>query len=109
MENRFYTLYEVMDSTDTSLGVFINGQHMSAEEEVFYLSKTYDLWLINLTIDPHPMHMHLVNFQFYKRRPFNVDSYKNNWLNSNTGEPPYNYSNVKILDPSDYFTDSPWQ
>ena len=77
---------------------------MGAEVEVFFMWKAYDLWIINLTVDPHPMHMHLVNFQFYKKRRFNVDSYKQRWKEINRGEPPY-ATTVNVLNPIDYFTE----
>ena len=76
---------------------------MRAEQDVFEMWKAYDLWLINLTVDPHPMHMHLVNFQFYKKRSFNKDLYTKDWTDLNGGLPPYN-TTVKILNPTDYFT-----
>lgn len=35
-----------------------------------------EIWnLVNLTVDTHPIHLHLVQFQVIGRRPFDVDTY----------------------------------
>jgi spore coat protein A, manganese oxidase len=40
-----------------------------------------EIWqFINLTVDAHPMHMHLVKFQVFDRQPFNVKAYDAAWL-----------------------------
>lgn len=37
-------------------------------------------WLfVNLTVDAHPMHMHLVQFKVINRRPFNAAAYATAW------------------------------
>ena len=38
---------------------------------IFQQDKVYDFYIINLTTDDHPMHIHLVNFQVIKRFKFN--------------------------------------
>lgn len=40
-------------------------------------TETWD-W-INLTVDAHPMHIHLVSFQVLNRQPFDVAGYKTAW------------------------------
>jgi spore coat protein A, manganese oxidase len=40
-------------------------------------TETWD-W-INLTVDAHPMHVHLVSYQVLNRQPFDVDNYKIAW------------------------------
>lgn len=38
-----------------------------------------EIWqLINLTMDTHPIHLHLVQFQILNRQPFDMDWYMNN-------------------------------
>ncbi len=37
--------------------------------------------LINLTMDAHPMHMHLVQFQLVSRQHFNMERYMNDYMN----------------------------
>ena len=47
---------------------------------------TTEKWqIINLTMDTHPMHMHLVQFQLVSRQNFDVMAYMNNYMNSFTG------------------------
>lgn len=47
---------------------------------------TTEKWqLINLTMDAHPMHMHLVQFQLVSRQKFDAMAYMNDWMNSFTG------------------------
>lgn len=41
--------------------------------------------LINLTMDAHPMHMHLVQFQLLSRQKFNAMKYMDDWMKSFTG------------------------
>jgi FtsP/CotA-like multicopper oxidase with cupredoxin domain len=55
----------------------------------YELTKTYDLYLINLTPDVHPMHIHLINFQYYKTAKLDVERYQAAWFELNGGEPPY--------------------
>jgi len=39
--------------------------------------QSIEIWrFINLTVDTHPIHLHLVRFQILDRQPFNVDHYK---------------------------------
>ena len=40
-----------------------------------------EIWqFVNLTVDAHPMHMHLVQFQVYDRQPFNAALYAADWM-----------------------------
>lgn len=103
----YYTLYEVKDKEDTPLGVFINGVHMHVDNDVFELSKEYDLYLINLTEDAHPIHTHLFNFQHYKRATIDIKRYSKDWKQANGGEPPYKKAPV-IMKPDTYLKSS-WE
>jgi len=48
-----------------------------------------EIWqYINLTVDAHPMHMHLVKFQVYNRQPFNAAAYTTAWLAWKAGAGP---------------------
>jgi spore coat protein A len=47
---------------------------------------TTEKWqIVNLTMDAHPMHMHLVQFQLVSRQNFDVMGYMNAYMNSFTG------------------------
>jgi len=63
--------------------------------------------LINLTMDAHPMHMHLVQFQLVSRQHFNAMAYMDDYMNSFTGVnggmpgmymgaegPPFDYNTI---------------
>lgn len=103
LANKYYTLYELTNAAGSSIGVLINGAHMGVDNDVFKLTKDYDLYMINLTPDTHPMHMHLINFQCYKEAPVNVTKYNTDWQAANGGAPPYNKA-VQVLDPNPYLT-----
>jgi FtsP/CotA-like multicopper oxidase with cupredoxin domain len=50
------------------------------------LEGTTEKWqLINLTMDAHPMHMHLVQFQLVSRQNFDAMAYMADYMNSFTG------------------------
>ena len=74
------------EATDTPIHVRLNGKWFSGTEDnsndVDETPKvdTTEIWqFINLTVDAHPMHMHLVKFQVYNRQPFNVAAYTAAW------------------------------
>lgn len=47
---------------------------------------TVEKWqLINLTMDAHPMHMHLVQFQLVSRQDFDAMAYMDDYMNAFTG------------------------
>lgn len=49
---------------------------------------TIEIWnLINLTPFPHPIHVHLVQFQILDRRPFDVEHYRDTGEIKYTGDP----------------------
>lgn len=74
---------------------------MGVDQDIFRLSKDYDLFLINLTEDTHPIHTHLFNFQHYKWAEIDGISYTRDWLLANNGEPPYSQKPV-IMTPDSY-------
>ena len=81
--------------------MLLDGQEWASPiSETPQLGTTEDWVIVNPTIDPHPIHVHLVQFQLVKRQTFNSDSYKADWTALN-GETPLNHStiNVPSLDP----------
>jgi FtsP/CotA-like multicopper oxidase with cupredoxin domain len=64
----------------------LNGQTFAAAvSEKPALGTTEDWDLVNLTAIPHPIHLHLVQFQVQSRRTFDVDRYQAAW-NTENGE-----------------------
>lgn len=86
---KYLTIFEVTNSNGDSIGVLLNGARMGDDNDVFLLTSTYDLYIINLSEDMHPMHIHLVNFQRYKEAPLDVIRYSADWQALNGGPPPY--------------------
>jgi spore coat protein A, manganese oxidase len=61
--------------------VLLNGYHFMDPTTDFIKANSTETWQwINLTVDAHPMHPHLVTFQVVNRQPFDVDAYTADWL-----------------------------
>ncbi len=91
------------ESEDVPYEVLLNGYHFTDPTTDFIKLGTTETWQwINLTVDAHPMHQHLVEFQVVNRQAFDAESYKTAWgayLDSGrTGPKP---------DVSDYLTGRP--
>lgn len=84
---RALTLIEVMGENGPK-EVLLNGQKWSAPITELPRVGATEIWsFINLTEDTHPMHLHLVQFQILNRQCFDVEAYKEEWIDKN-GEPP---------------------
>jgi FtsP/CotA-like multicopper oxidase with cupredoxin domain len=71
--------------------VLLNGKWFDAPVEETPRVGATEVWnYINLTVDAHPMHMHLVQFKIVKRQPLNVAGYTTAWQNylANLGPKP---------------------
>lgn len=77
----FTILADVQNSKDELSGVMIDGVpvRMGCKGSVFREGEVYDFYIINLTMDDHPIHIHLVNYQVVKRFRFNVKKYRKDW------------------------------
>ena len=61
-----------------------NGRGISATETP--REGSTELWEVaNLTVDAHPLHIHLIQFQVISRQPFDVDTYLSDWIGSFPG------------------------
>jgi len=71
---------ENTDAFDNPIEVLLNGYHFTDPTTDFIKAGTTETWQwINLTVDAHPMHPHLVASQVVNRQPFNVDAYTADW------------------------------
>jgi spore coat protein A, manganese oxidase len=86
---RTLALYEIESpSTGQPLMVTLNGQMWDAPiSETPRVGSTEDWMIVDLTMDAHPIHLHLVQFQVVSRQSINVAKYTSDWLALN-GQPP---------------------
>ena len=78
---RDVVLKENTDDADNPIEVLLNGYHFMDPITDFIKAGTTETWQwINLTVDAHPMHQHLVTFQVVNRQMFDVDGYTTAWL-----------------------------
>ena len=85
---RTLTLFE-QEGPLGPLGVFVNGQMWDAPVSETPTVGTTEEWsVVDMTMDAHPIHTHLVQFQQISRQKMDTDAYQDDWLDLN-GEPPY--------------------
>jgi spore coat protein A len=82
-------LNEHIDGTTLMpLGMQINGVPFEYKVTETPKKGTVEIWkIINLTVDAHPMHPHLVKHQVVERQKFNVGAYKRALCGSTTCQP----------------------
>jgi spore coat protein A, manganese oxidase len=73
---RILTLVEKLDYSGNSMSMLLNGSRWGMPVTEKVLINSLEIWsLVNLTQDPHPVHLHLVRFQVLDRRPFDQFAY----------------------------------
>jgi FtsP/CotA-like multicopper oxidase with cupredoxin domain len=79
--NRTLPYFEQVSEADEPLGVFLNGQRWDGVlTETPRVGSTEDWWLVNPTMDTHPIHTHLAMFQVLYRILFNATAYEADWI-----------------------------
>lgn len=73
---RFLTLISKKDQFGRDVMLLDNKDWDAPISENPKLGQTEVWYLLNLTHDAHPIHLHLVDFQVMDRRPFDVEKYK---------------------------------
>lgn len=97
--SRYFTLDEV-PGPNGPLEVLLNNQHWSDPvTELPRVGSTEDWVIANLTMDTHPIHLHLVEFQLISRQPFDMAKYQAACGGVKPGE--------EKPDPSSFTTGSP--
>ncbi|MBP1929527.1 FtsP/CotA-like multicopper oxidase with cupredoxin domain [Methanolinea mesophila] len=100
---RILTLQEVVDPGDNPIEILLDGQKWAAPiSENPQVGTTEEWVIVNPTMDTHPIHLHLVQFQLVSRQNFNVDAYEAQWLAVN-GQPPLSNATIPV-DPTPYLT-----
>jgi spore coat protein A, manganese oxidase len=77
IRQRNLTLVEIMDmTTGAPMMALLNNRHWDTDEIERPSVGTVEQWnLINLTMDTHPIHLHLVQFQILNRQSFDAARY----------------------------------
>jgi spore coat protein A len=92
---RILTLNEVQGENGPVV-VLLNGQHWDAPVSENPIVGSTEEWVIaNLTMDTHPIHLHLVQFLLKDRQDFDADAYLTKWTLIN-GNPPLNHRTYEI-------------
>jgi spore coat protein A len=74
---RNLVLDENMDAQGHTINLLLNGLPFDAPTTEKPVLGSTELWqFINLTRNPHPMHLHLVQFQVIDRQPIDVQKFK---------------------------------
>ena len=66
----------------------------NCEGATFKNGETYDFYIINLTEDEHPMHIHLVNWQVIGRFGIDAEKYRSAWHGLNGVPGPRGFTQV---------------
>ncbi len=102
---RTLTLFEV-GGPNGPLEVLLNGQNWHSPVSEQPLAGTTEDWqIVNLTMDAHPIHLHLIQFRLVSRQDFLVEKYTDDWLALN-GQPPLEHP-TKVLQVEPYLLDGP--
>lgn len=65
-------------------GIFLNGQMFDSPiTELPKNGSTEDWQIVNLTMDTHPIHLHLIQFQLVQRQNFDMPRYMMDWMTLN--------------------------
>ena len=60
------------------------------------VGSTEEWEIVNLTMDTHPIHIHLINFQIKDRQIIDNESYQRDWLELNGGNLPFNHPTKEL-------------
>ncbi|MBZ1341567.1 multicopper oxidase domain-containing protein, partial [Clostridium botulinum] len=83
-KRRVLTLYEIAGPNGPQM-VTLNGQRWADPvSELPVVGSTEEWNIVNLTMDAHPIHLHLVQFKISCRQAFDVDAYTKDWLDLNS-------------------------
>jgi spore coat protein A len=78
VKTRELTLMDYMDASGRPTHMLLNGAHYAMPVTETPALNSTEIWtLINLTTEPHPIHLHLVRFQILDRRPFDPEAWMN--------------------------------
>ncbi len=103
-KQRILTLFEVTNQNSIMEEALLDGQNWSAPiSEKPEVGATEDWIIVNPTMDQHPIHLHLIQFQLVQREAFDPTAYMEDWIALN-GEPPLTHPTVNVPDLSHYLS-----
>jgi spore coat protein A len=103
---RLLTLTEVQ-GTGGPLEVLLDGQKWTSPTTELPIQGTTETWVIaNPTMDAHPMHWHLAQFQLVSRQPFDDVGWLANWTAVN-GEAPLSHPTISPGNITDFYNGTP--
>ena len=104
-KTRTFTLVE--QAVPETLSMLLDGQRWSAPvSENPELGSTEDWVIVNPTMNSHPIHLHLVQFQLVERRRFDSNEYFTDWTALN-GDLPLNHSTINVASLDQYLIGEP--
>ena len=105
-KTRILTLADIGGENGSNM-MLLDGQEWSAPvSETPKLGSTEDWVIVNPTMDAHPIHIHLIQFQVVSRQTLNFD-YLSEWTRVNGGNPPFKNATVNVSNLSNYLIGSP--
>ncbi len=101
-KKRILTLFEVSGQNSTKVAL-LDGQMWDAPiSETPEVGSTEEWVIVNPTMNPHPIHLHLIQFQLVQRETFDTTPYVNAWESFN-GVPPFSHP-TKNVDLNSYLS-----
>jgi FtsP/CotA-like multicopper oxidase with cupredoxin domain len=100
---RILTLTDVAGRNGVAM-MLLDGQEWAAPvSETTELGVTEEWLIVNPTMDTHPIHLHLVQFQVVERQTFNVPLYLKEWRQLN-GDPPLTQATKNVASLETFLT-----
>lgn len=103
---RILTLTDVAGRNGVAM-MLLDGQKWDAPvTEIPKLGDTEEWLIVNPTMDTHPIHLHLVQFQVVERQTFNIPLYLKEWIRLN-GNPPLTQATKNVASLETFLTGTP--
>jgi FtsP/CotA-like multicopper oxidase with cupredoxin domain len=103
-KQRILTLFEIMNQNNIMEEALLDGQTWNDPiSETPEVGSTEEWVIVNPTMDQHPIHLHLIQFQLVQREAFDAEAYMQEWTNLN-GTPPFNHPTKNVSDLNRYLS-----
>jgi FtsP/CotA-like multicopper oxidase with cupredoxin domain len=103
-KQRILTMVEIFNQNNMMVEALLDGQTWSAPiSEKPELGTTEDWVIVNPSMDPHPIHLHLVQFQLVQREAFDGTAYMKEWTALN-GNPPFSHPTINVPNLNSYLS-----